>query len=440
MTDHDTIFALSSGAGRAGIAVIRLSGKEAATALLALCGGVPPARRFCVKGVRGPTGELLDRGIVVWLPGPHTVTGEDMAEFHVHGSNAVVSAVLSALSALPGCRLAEAGEFTRRALINDKMDLVEVEGLSDLLAADTERQRRQAMYQMSGAASSAYDSWLKRMTQLIAHLEAAIDFVEEEGVAEEALGATRAETRELISELEEAVADSAKADLVRGGVRVAIIGPPNAGKSSLLNRLAKRDAAIVSATPGTTRDVLDVTLVLAGVPVILSDTAGLRQETEDGIEREGMSRALRAAELAHIVIVLSSPDTGSFSVEVGRAQRVKVLNKIDLQDSIQMRYESDLAISTLSGEGLDDLLDELERRVLQLFQNYEAPVVVRERHRQALQSSIRSLYESLTFAPEQIELAAEHVRLAARSLSAVTGRIEVEDVLGQIFAEFCVGK
>lgn len=440
MTAADTIFAVSSGSGVAGIAVIRVSGPEASAALVILTGGLPQPRKASLCAVRGSGGDLIDRALVLWFPGPGTATGEDMAEFHVHGGSAVVGAVLSALALLPGLRFAEPGEFTRRAFLNNRMDLVEAEGLADLLSASTEGQRRQAMYQMSGAASSAYDSWLKRMTAVLARLEAAIDFVDEEGVAEQSLELMRPETLVLIAELEQGVAGAERADVVRGGVRIAIIGPPNVGKSSVLNWLAQRDAAIVSPVAGTTRDAIEVSLVLGGLPVTVIDTAGFREETSDDIEREGMRRAQKAAEVAHIVVELQAPDVAATAVAPRDRRTVRVLNKGDLGTSILDRNDFDYVVSSKTGDGMAELLSGLEQRIMHSYAALEAPVVVRERHKLALQESIRHLNESLTFDARLIEIAAEHVRAAAFALARVTGKVDVEDVLGKIFSEFCIGK
>ena len=324
--------------------------------------------------------------------------------------------------------------------MNGRMDLVEVEGLSDLLAAQTDGQRRQAMYHMSGEASSAYDSWLKRMTGVLARIEAAIDFVEEEGVAEESLRFAYPEIRALIEELEAALRGAKRADLVRGGVRIAIIGPPNVGKSSLLNRLADRDAAIVSPVAGTTRDAIEVSLVLGGLPVTITDTAGLRVGSEDDIERQGMERSVKAAEASHIVLQVSAPDVESFGSSPTTGRILTILNKSDLADSIHERNGFDYCLSAKTGNGCRALLSGLEALIKHELYSVETPVVVRERHKLALANSIRHLNDSLSVDDGQLELLAEHVRAAAYDLARITGKVDVEDVLGRIFSEFCIGK
>lgn len=444
MSGSETIFALSSGAGRAGIAVVRVSGGAAKEAVLAVIGSLPEPREASYRSLRdSQTGELIDRGMVLWLPGPGTATGEDMAEFHVHGSSAVVQRLCEALKFLPHCRQAEAGEFTRRAFRNGKLDLVEAEGLADLLAAEGEVQRRQALYHMAGVASGVYQNWFNEAMAILARLEAAIDFVDEADVAEQAMDGVRSRIAGLVRALDAALAGSVRADAIRNGLRIVIIGPPNAGKSSLLNWLAAREAAIVSPIAGTTRDVIEVSTIVAGVPVSMIDTAGLRDDSGDEIEQLGMQRARAAAAGAHLVIELSSPDSG-FVPEPGNnsPRLLRVFNKIDLarEDSIHSRNKFDHLISTKTGAGLASLWDALERFVQHEFVQHEPAIVARERHRESLKDSIRLLNESLSYSAQEIELAAEAVRGAAHSLARITGRVDVEDLLGRIFSEFCVGK
>lgn len=442
MSRASTIFAVSSGAGRAGVAVIRLSGSASRESIERLAGGViPDSRRTYLRTIRHPTsGEMIDRGLVMFFAAPASMTGEDMAELHVHGGAAVVSGCLAALASLPGLVAAEAGEFTRRAFRNGKMDLAQAEGLADLLNAEGEAQRRQALFHMTGEASRAVESWFDDAMAILARLEAAIDFVEEADVAASALSGVRPRIVALVKEISVAVAGAARTAAVRDGMRIAIVGAPNVGKSSLLNALAGREAAIVSPIAGTTRDTIEVRLMLAGLPVIISDTAGLRANSQDEIERLGMERSHRVAASAHLVLRVVAPDVES-DFEAAQGE-VVVLNKLDLpeHESIHTRNKPDVEISTRTGQGVDDLLARMEDRVRAEYSMQESPIAVRERHVNALSDSIRLLNDSLTFGPEQLELAAEAVRGAAHSLARITGRVDVEDLLGRIFAEFCVGK
>jgi tRNA modification GTPase len=444
MTGSDTIFALSSGAGRAGIAVLRISGPLSTTALSKLVDGIPEPRRVAYRDVFDPvTGEIIDKGLVVWFQGPKSATGEDLVELHLHGSSAVVERALGALASIEGLGLAEAGEFSRRAFRNGKMDLVEAEGLADLLAAEGEVQRRQALFHMTGAASDVFNNWLQEASAILARLEAAIDFIDEADIATSALDGVRQRIAALTGTMERALQASARADAVREGVRIVIIGAPNVGKSSILNRLAARDAAIVSSVPGTTRDVIEVRLMLGGLSVIVSDTAGLRRASGDEIENTGMERARQAASSAHLVIQVGAPDVAEEPLGLPESlPSILVYNKADLPgtDSIQTRNDKIFAVSARTGQGFDQFLQALEERVRYEYARNDSPVVVRERHRIALRNSIRLLNESLTFKPDQIELAAEAVRGAAHSLARITGRVDVEDLLGRIFSEFCVGK
>ncbi|MCA3572731.1 MAG: tRNA uridine-5-carboxymethylaminomethyl(34) synthesis GTPase MnmE, partial [Aestuariivirga sp.] len=307
MTAGDTIFALSSGAGRAAVAVIRISGAATAPLLEAMAGGLPPARQLVLRSIMDAS-EVLDRGMVAWFPGPRSFTGEDCAELHLHGSPAVLSAVMQRLSAWPGVRPAEAGEFTRRAFLNGKMDLVEVEGLGDLLAARTAAQRRQALRQLSGQASSVFDAWRDQLLLIRADIEAAVDFADEAGVAEAALPGIDRGIRDLLGSIKQSVAAAAASEIIRDGLRVVLAGQPNTGKSSLLNALARREAAIVSDLPGTTRDAIEVSLDVEGIPVVLTDTAGLRPDTPDALEAEGIRRSRQHISGADVVVWVWSPD------------------------------------------------------------------------------------------------------------------------------------
>ena len=442
MIEPDTIYAVSSGSGMAGIAVVRMSGSHAGAVLSALSDLLPPARHASVRQLRSPvTKAIIDQALVLWLPGPSTVTGEDVAEFHVHGSAAVIDALFSAFKTFSSVRLAEPGEFTRRAFINGRIDLVEAEGLADLLLAGSEAQHALAMGHMLGRASSIYESWRSKMLEIAAHLEAAIDFADEDGVAEVALQHVRTETTSLIKILEDAVQQSERAGLVRNGIKVVIGGPPNVGKSSLLNAISAREAAIVSSRPGTTRDVIEVRIVLEGVPVILTDTAGLRPDTGDEIENIGMERARSEIVGGDIRIWVTAADVES-DMKPPALPDIHVFNKLDLvnEKSIHIRNENQIGISTKTAEGLEPLLQELRRKIGNRAGGQELAVVVRTRHKTAVEESIRYLNESLTHDFGHVELAAECLRKACQSMARITGRVDVEDLLGKIFSEFCIGK
>mgnify|MGYP001765165549 CR=1 FL=1 len=448
MTAQTTIFALSSGSLPAGIAVVRLSGPSAGRAVQELAGDLPAPRRASLRRLRGRTGGLVDEALVLWLPGPDTVTGEDMAEFHLHGSAAVVEKLSAELLALPGMALAGPGEFTRRAFANGRMDLTQVEGLSDLLAAQTEHQRQQALRLFSGDASSVFEDWRRQVIAAEASLTAAIDFNEEEDVGVQALADLRPRLGQLIRTLEKALLQAGRAGALRDGFKVVLTGPPNAGKSSLLNGLAGRDAAIISSEAGTTRDVIEVPVMLADYRVILTDTAGLRSVSADqGVEQEGMRRAQAEVAAADIVLWVVAPDVTADASPVAQPDLV-ILNKSDLASgptqTIRTRngesYTVDLAVSAMTGAGLDRLLQRLGEMISARMMGAEDAVVVRMRHVAALQRTIRLLNDALSVEKMGLEVMAESLREAAQSLASLTGKVDVEDVLGQIFSEFCIGK
>ncbi len=423
----------------AGIAVIRMSGSRAGKVLGSVAGSLPLPRLASVRQLRHPTSrEIIDQGLVLWMPGPLSSTGEDVAEFHVHGSMAVIDALFDAFRAFEGVRLAESGEFTRRAFVNGRMDLVEAEGLADLLQARTDAQRRMAIHHMLGHASSQYETWRREMISLLSRLEATIDFVEEDGVAAAALIDVRPKTLDLIASLKKAVAEAGRAGALRSGVKVVLAGAPNVGKSTLLNLIAAREAAIVSSRPGTTRDVIEVSIVLGGVPVILTDTAGLRPEGHDEIENIGIQLAKSEASAADIVVWVSSADVEE-TMAAPVVPTLKVLNKSDLLQDVSSQG-ADLRVSAKTGEGIASLITELERLVRERFGGMEQASVVRTRHREATEESIRYLNDSLIYGPDRIELAAECLRKACFSIARVTGRVDVEDLLDRIFSEFCIGK
>jgi tRNA modification GTPase len=446
MTDRPTIFALSSGRPPAAIAVVRVSGPAARAALEAIC-KLPEPRRAALRRLRDPASKaVLDDALVLWLPGPNTETGEDMAELHLHGGRAVVAAVLDALAQLPGLRGAEAGEFTRRAFENGRLDLTAVEGLADLVFAETEAQRAQAMRQYQGLLGERAESWRQRLIGALALIEARIDFSDEADVPEDLISPALHAARELSEEIEKTLRDEHRGERLREGLIVAIAGPPNAGKSSLLNRLARREAAIVSPYAGTTRDVIEVHLDLAGYPVTLLDTAGVR-ESDDRVEQEGVRRARARAEAADLVLWVEDARERGHGRSRGRIEQEKqwiIHNKTDLLDSDtkQPSGSTDIfGISALTGAGLDRLEARLAKFAAEFFAAGEPALVTRQRHRDALREVADALGGALAVGPGgEVELIAEELRLAARALGRLTGRVDVEDILDVIFRDFCIGK
>lgn len=440
MTARDTIFALSTGAGRAAIAVMRISGPAAPGVLESLTGGLPPPRSFAFRTIRDAlSGDVLDRAVAVWLPAPRSFTGEDCVELHLHASPAVIAAVMDLLGRFPEVRPAEAGEFTRRAFLNGKMDLVEAEGLADLLEARTSGQRRQAMRQMSGQASSVFQLWRHQLLLIRADIEAVVDFADEPGVAEEAAPGIDMRIRDLCSEMQDAVRNAATAEVIRDGVRVVLAGRPNTGKSSLLNLLARREAAIVSDIPGTTRDVIEVSLDVEGVPVILTDTAGLRAQASDSVEEEGMRRSRRRMAEADIVIWVWSSDVPGSEVQDAGGADIVLRNKSDLP-GLDLPIDDTLALSTRSGDGMPTFLERLKAILRDRYGNVESSLLVSARQTSAVARSIRHLNDSLAASSNHLELKAEAIRLASDEIGRLTGRIDVEEWLGAIFSRFCIGK
>lgn len=449
MTDQ-TIFALASGRGRAGVAVIRVSGPNAGDSLIRLTGVLPAARQARRARIGDGAAETLDDGLVLWFPGPASFTGEDVAEFHVHGGRAVIDGVLSALGRCPGLRLAEPGEFSRRACANGKMDLTAAEGLADLVEAETAAQRRQALRQMGGALADLYDGWRRRLVGTLAHLEASIDFADED-LPGDLEGDVDASAAALAREIAAHLDDGRRGERLRDGIDVVIIGPPNAGKSSLLNALAGRAAAIVSPHPGTTRDVIEIALDLGGYPVLLVDTAGLREGGEP-VEREGVARARARAQSAALRLIVldgavwpcSEPDVRSLVAP----DSVLVVNKVDLFEEapatgrVEVAGHCALAVSAATGAGLDDLVTALEALVAARFDAVAMPALTRTRHRVALQACLDALGRAMTdkSATGLPELRAEDLRQAADALGRITGRVDVEEVLDRVFRDFCIGK
>ena len=439
MSDLDTIFAPATAIGRAGVAVIRLSGPAVRMALAALTGQAKmpgPRKATLTHFLDWNSGEVLDQGLVLWFPAPCSFTGEDVAELHCHGGGAVVAALLSSLGGRDDCRLAEAGEFTRRAFQNGKMDLTQAEGLADLIAAETEAQRRQAQRQLAGELGQLYEGWRADLIRALAHLEADIDFPEE-NVPDAMTERKRSELHRLAEEISTHLDDDHRGERLRDGCHMVILGPPNVGKSSLLNALARRDVAIVSSQAGTTRDVVEVYLNLGGYPVVLADTAGIR-DSDDHIEAEGVRRARARGDQADLRIVLydctkgGGPDDETLAlVQDG----MLVASKSDL---VENTPHQGLAVSTKTGQGIDVLLDRLAGKAAQFMTTGGLPGLTRLRHRQGLEDCRDALFRALE--ETESELLAEDVRVATRHLGRITGRVDVEDILEVIFADFCIGK
>lgn len=434
----ETIFALSSGRGPAGVAVVRVSGARAADAITRLTGKPLPApRQASLRQLADPSnGEVIDQALVLWFPAPNSFTGEDVVEFHIHGGPAVISGLLSVLGNLAGFRAAEPGEFTRRAFSAGKLDLTQVEGIADLIHAETEAQRRQAIRQMQGALADIYEGWRTRLVRALAYVEADIDFSEDEDdVPEGIAGHVASDIQSLCREIDGHLADGNRGERLRDGLTVAIVGAPNAGKSSLLNALAKRDVAIVSSVAGTTRDIIEVHLNLGGYPVTVVDTAGLR-ETEDPIEAEGVARARARAAVADFRLLLSPVGEPAAPID---GAHVRVVTKIDLDPAVTVGHrDGAFHISMTTGEGIAQLVSHLANWAAEALNAGESALLTRERHRQALVQCRGSL-ENAMVQPDLV-LAAEDLRLAARALGRITGRVDVEDLLDVIFHDFCIGK
>ncbi len=450
-----TIFALSSGRPPAAIAVVRVSGPRAGAALEKLIGRVPEPRQATLARVRDlATGEAIDDALVLWFPAPRSETGEDTAELQLHGGHAVIAGVLEALGRIEGCRPAEAGEFTRRAFENGRLDLTAVEGLADLIAAETEAQRRQAFRQLKGLIGDRAEAWRRALIEAQALVEARIDFSDEADVPENLVDAALHAAQQLRSEIAAALADVRRGERLRDGLVVAIAGPPNAGKSTLLNRLARREAAIVSPYPGTTRDVIEVHFDLGGYPVTLLDTAGIRDST-DPVEQEGVRRARAGAAAADLVLwVIDVSAVGMALDDIGRSSFKSdvwlIENKIDLAvDKLCISCESGSGISSpmtfsicaATGAGTNALVTALTAFARNYFSATEPALVTRARHRRALDDTVAALDRALAERTAgREELIAEELRAAATTLGRLTGRVDVEDILDVIFRDFCIGK
>lgn len=465
MSRHqDTIFALSSGRPPAAIGVVRISGPRAGDALRVLSGKASvPAREAKFARIRNAAGEPIDEAVVLWFPGPGSETGEDVAEIQMHGSRAALAAVFDTLAAMEGLRPAEPGEFTRRGFENGKLDLTEVEGLGDLIAAETEAQRRQAFRQMKGLLGGRAEGWRKQLIEAQAMIEAPIDFSDEGDVPDDLSAPALAIARELAEEISAVLAAGRRGERLREGLVVAIAGPPNVGKSTLLNRIAGREVAIVSPHAGTTRDALEVHLDLKGYPVTLIDTAGVR-DSDDPVEQEGIRRARAKAEEADLVLWLREAGAAESPTPVKTANILIINNKIDTADprseaainneaefnnefssspavGADVSRETPLRVSARTGLGVDTLLERIAEFAERHLGGAEPALVTRERHRHALQTTVEALNRAMELPGRGAEdLVAEELRAASTALGRLTGRVDVEDILDVLFRDFCVGK
>ncbi len=453
MDDEKTIFAPASAIGKAGVTVFRVSGSEAARTIERMCVSAekPAPRTALLRTLQNPkTGEHIDRALVIYFQAPDSFTGEDVVEIHAHGGRAVANAITEALGGLPDFRLAEPGEFTRRAFENGKMDLTEAEAIADLVHAETEAQRKQALRQMEGALGKLYGDWHEILSRSLAWMEASIDFSDEE-LPEDLIEKQTDVLKTLRDDIARHLDDNHRGERLREGFSIVLLGPPNAGKSSLLNALARRDAAIVSPTAGTTRDVIEVHLDLSGYPVILADTAGLRERTKQGavaddIEIEGIRRAEARAAGADLKIIVFDgahwPKTDGTAQGLIDEAALVVINKSDLV-AAKKQNAGDLSVPPLfvsakTGDGIDLLLKKLGQEIERRFVGSGAPPLTRARHRAALEDCAKQLDRALQ--AHQADLRAEDLRQAMRSLGRITGRVDVEDLLDIVFRDFCIGK
>src|SRR5882757_4060503 len=437
-----TIFALSSGRPPNAISVVRVSGAHASTILSTLASRIPPPRRATRALIRDANQQPIDDAVVLWFPGPKSATGEDVAEFHVHGGRAVLAALFAALSSFENTRAAEPGEFTRRAFENGKLDLTEAEGLDDLIHADTDRQRRQALRQLKGLLGGRARSWRAQIIEASALIEAGIDFSDEGDVPAELIAPALAKIKALHAEIAEVLAAQGRSERLRDGLVVAIAGPPNVGKSTLMNQLARREVAIVSPHAGTTRDVIEVQLDLDGYPVTVIDTAGIRA-TDDPVEQEGVRRARARAAEADLVLWMTDAQHEEMA-HASSAPVWLVRNKIDLEISAVTSGQSmgvrEFRISARHGDGLGELVAAMIVFAQDYFGTSEGGLISRERQRRLLRETAESLQRSVEMIGSGEELAAEDLRRAAYSLGRLLGRVDVEDILDVIFRDFCIGK
>ncbi|MGO9007560.1 MAG: tRNA uridine-5-carboxymethylaminomethyl(34) synthesis GTPase MnmE [Beijerinckiaceae bacterium] len=442
-SERDTIYALSSGLGRAALAVIRLSGPATRDVTAAVAGRLPPPRRATLAAFKDPgSGEAIDRGLVIYFEAPKSFTGEDCAEFHIHGGLAVVDGLLGILGRFERLRPAEPGEFTRRAFENGKLDLTEAEGLADLIDAQTAAQRRQAFRQMDGSLGMRAEDWRSRIVEATALIAADIDFADEGDVTSLAGNDVARLMLPVLEDLRAQLSMGRAGELLRDGLVVVIAGPPNVGKSTLLNALARRKAAIVSAVPGTTRDAIEVHLDIEGLPLTLIDTAGLRPSADE-IEAIGMGLARKKAETADLVLWLSEAAAPSAPDLETKAEVWPIFTKADLFDrqaSVVARKDSGLFLSAATGENLDLLIKRLGGFARVATAQGQNALITRERHRLALAAAAAALSAVVEATDAPVEIIAEHLRAACRALESLIGRVDVEDILGEVFARFCIGK
>ena len=441
------IYALSSGPGVSGIAVIRVSGIHTKKIILSLINGeMPPPRLATLKKFnKVNNSELIDEGILLWFPGPESYTGEDMAEIHVHGSIAVVRSILDQLSKFEDCRLAEPGEFTKIAFQNGKINLLKAESISDLITAETEIQRQQAIKIMSGRSSEKYNSLREKLLKILSNVEAKIDFPEDD-LPEDVIKNIKIDSEKIRNEIEKILNDQKVGERIREGFKIAIIGPANAGKSSLLNYLSNRDVAIVSEIAGTTRDVIEAHLNLDGFPVVISDTAGIR-ESHDEIEKKGIKLALNRAEDADLNIIVIEPKSVNFTGflnDLISEKSIIVINKIDLgYKDINQQIEkfNPIFLSIKNETNLDELINRIKGKLKNKFVSSNETLITRERHRQCLEACLQNL-KNFEEKNSQVDFdkAAEDLRLATRNLGMIVGKVDVEEILGSIFSDFCIGK
>ena len=442
-----SIYALSSGPGISGIAVIRVAGENVKKVIKLLTGSEPPNPRIAThkKFNKINNFDLIDEGILIWFPGPNSYTGEDMAEFHVHGSIAVVRAILDELSKIENCRLAGPGEFTKMAFQNGKINLLKAESISDLISAETEIQRQQAIKIMSGKSSEKFNSLRVKLLKILSNVEAKIDFPEED-LPEDVIKNIKIDSEKIRLEIEKILNDEKVGERIREGFKIAIIGPANAGKSSLLNYLSNRDVAIVSEIAGTTRDVIEAHLNLDGYPVVISDTAGIR-ESKDEIEKKGIKLALKRAEDADLNIIVIEPksvDFTGFLNDLVSDKSIIVINKIDLDYkniNQQIQKFNPILISIKNETNLEELINRIKDKLKNKFVSSNETLITRERHRHSLEACVQNLknFEEKN-SKEDFDKAAEDLRLATRHLGMIVGKVDVEEILGSIFSDFCIGK